>query len=210
VAFFAMSYRIHFDDTMAYGSHHYVTNFKFQSMLRETLLFHSADLLERGREELQSMIILTAEAYSRNLAPVSLGARVGLMLSYADPTRSSVKLCFRAVRADGEPVSCGYQSIVCVDRSGAMPVPAPSAMRGHIEVEGPENLLERPHERSFMERAIQGGKAVESLFDPDVVRVGRYMASCALRESHPRIIGFDLKEYPFVIKGVTDHAAKSA
>ena len=39
--FFAIQYRVLFHDTMAYGSHHYMTNFKFQNMARETVLFES-------------------------------------------------------------------------------------------------------------------------------------------------------------------------
>ena len=37
--YFATDYTIHFDDTMAYGSHHFLTAFKFQCAAREALLY---------------------------------------------------------------------------------------------------------------------------------------------------------------------------
>jgi hypothetical protein len=39
--FFAMQYQILFHDTMAYGSQHYMTNFKLQNVARETILFET-------------------------------------------------------------------------------------------------------------------------------------------------------------------------
>jgi len=36
--YFGMQYQILFHDTMAYGSHHHMANFKFQNVARETLL----------------------------------------------------------------------------------------------------------------------------------------------------------------------------
>ena len=39
MAYFATEYTIHFDDTMAYGSHHFLTAFKWQCASREAFLF---------------------------------------------------------------------------------------------------------------------------------------------------------------------------
>ncbi len=39
--YFGMQYQILFHDTMAYGSHHHMVNFKFQNVARETLLFET-------------------------------------------------------------------------------------------------------------------------------------------------------------------------
>src|SRR5262249_34054476 len=42
--FYAITYPIRFEDTMAYGSHHFLTNFRFQCAVRESLFF---DYLEK-------------------------------------------------------------------------------------------------------------------------------------------------------------------
>ena len=70
--FFAMSYQILFHDTMAYGSHHHMANFKFQNIARETLLFETK--VEQGtwKDQLSDILVLTREAYSLNLAPAGL------------------------------------------------------------------------------------------------------------------------------------------
>src|SRR5262249_7084319 len=88
--FFAMQYRVLFHDTMAYGSHHHMTNFKFQNVARETLLFEEPTDGPSWQEQLKDIVMLTREAYSLNLAPVSLGAKVAVLMTYEDPTRSSV------------------------------------------------------------------------------------------------------------------------
>src|SRR5580704_17404746 len=117
MSFFAMQYRILFHDTMAYGSQHHMTNLKLQNMARETLLFESrTDGREDWRRQLAKSILLTREAYSFNIAPVNLGEKVGILLSYEDPSRSTVRLCFRIVRSDGKPVACGYQTLVLIHK----------------------------------------------------------------------------------------------
>jgi len=126
MAFFSMPYRLLFHDTMAYGSHHHVSNFTFQNLARETILFESKI---GGRavweEQLKDLILLTREAYSLNLGPVTLGQKVAILLSYEEATRSTVRLCFRVIRQDGLPVSCGFQTMICMHRGTHELVPAP-------------------------------------------------------------------------------------
>ena len=89
--YFAVQYQILFHDTMAYGSHHYMANFKFQNIARETLLFESkVDGKIGWDEQLKDIVMLTREAYSLNLAPVGLGERVAILLTYEEPTRPPV------------------------------------------------------------------------------------------------------------------------
>ena len=122
MAFFTMPYRVLFQDTMAYGSHHFLTNFKFQCEVREHFFFGSIIDPNHDDKELQNLVLMTQEGYTRNLAPVLVGERVGLLLSIEEHTRSSVRMCFRVVRHDGKPVCCGYQSMVCMSgRSHAEP-----------------------------------------------------------------------------------------
>ena len=118
MAFFAMPYRVLFHDTMAYGSHHFLTNFKFQCEVREHFYFSRVSDLYSDDKDIQNLVLFTQEGYSRNLAPVQVGERVGILLTIEEHTRSSVRMCFRVVRQDGKPVCCGYQSMVCASRQG--------------------------------------------------------------------------------------------
>ena len=64
MSYFAMPYRVLFHDTMAYGSHHFMTNFKFQCVIREHLLFdNSLDVTTlEGKREFDKVILRMAEA----------------------------------------------------------------------------------------------------------------------------------------------------
>lgn len=189
MAFFTIPYQIHFEDTMAYGSHHFMTNFKFQCVLRETLLFNSRPgETDDWKDEMDRVVMLTHQAYSRNLAPVRLGQRVGLLMSYEDPGLGSVKLCFRAVREDGVPVSCGFQSIVCLDAHTQNVTQAPRVLTCNVQVTGAGSLLEAAAEETFCERAFRGGTRTTSLFGPEVIAIGRHVANAPLHLSYPRIL----------------------
>src|SRR5829696_3601010 len=110
MAYFAMPYRVLFHDTMAYGSHHFLTNFKFQCEVREHFFFGQVIDPNRDNKDLQDLLLFTQEGYSRNLAPVSVGEKVGILLSIEEPTLSSLRFCIRVVRHDGKPVCCGFQT----------------------------------------------------------------------------------------------------
>jgi acyl-CoA thioesterase FadM len=202
MAFFTLPYQIHFEDTMAYGSHHFMTNFKFQCALRETLLFNTRpDDSGAWKTEMDSVVMLTHQAYSRNLAPVELGRRVGLLMTYEEPSLSSVRLCFRAIRDDGVPVSCGFQSIVCLDARTQAVTAAPRVLSCNVETTGPASLLEPPAEETFYERVLKGGSRVPALFSDEVVAVGRHVANAPLRASYPRILDTNLTEFPLFGQG---------
>src|SRR5258708_9579204 len=119
--FYTVTYPIRFEDTMAYGSHHFLTNFRFQCAVRESLFF---DYLGReypgSRSDYDELVILTRDGYSRNLAPAMLGERVAVLLSLAQPTRSSMQLCVRTINSSGEPFACGFQTLVFIDRQSAL------------------------------------------------------------------------------------------
>src|SRR5580698_7103588 len=88
--FFAMQYQILFHDTMAYGSHHHMTNFKFQNIARETILFETS--LNGKRcfdEQARDIVMLTREPYSLLLATVTVGQNDGNPVSYDYPARLS-------------------------------------------------------------------------------------------------------------------------
>lgn len=197
MAFFALPYRVLFHDTMAYGSHHHMTNLKFQNIARETLIFNSSTDGGGWRDQLEDILMLTREAFSFNLAPVALGEKVAVLLTYEDPSRSSVRLCFRVVREDGRPVSFGYQTLIMVDRETQQLVPAPRLLTQYLDpaVKG-YSLLEPLVAPGFGERARGGSLAAKSVFSDAVVAIGRHVANAELRDSYPRVLDEELVEYP--------------
>lgn len=79
---FAIDYTIHFDDTMAYGGHHFLTAFKLQCASREAFLFGELIFDQQGvKKALEGVHLLTSDAYARNLQSMRLGDRVAILLT---------------------------------------------------------------------------------------------------------------------------------
>jgi acyl transferase domain-containing protein/NAD(P)-dependent dehydrogenase (short-subunit alcohol dehydrogenase family)/acyl-CoA thioesterase FadM len=169
--YFVIPFRVQFQDTMAYGTHHFLTNFKFQCAAREEFIFGE---VIKGEPQLiaafNEVMLVTQQAYSRNLAPVAVGETVGILMSYEDPTPSSVRLCFRVVRRDGTPVSCGFQTIVCLCPKTHAPVAPPQALVRYY------SLLREPLEKpSFLDRILAG--QLREIFDHESVSLGKAVAA---------------------------------
>ena len=181
MSFFATEYTIHFDDTMAYGSHHFLTAFKFQCAVRETYLFgeHIFDL-PGVPEALEGIHLFTSDAYSRNLNPLILGDRVAILQTLEDWGRASVRFCYRAISEKGTPICAGFQMMICADAKtgNVIPVPEPlwNAMRSIPEIEEPAA------EKSFRDRALIGGEELESLFGQREIQT----ATQYLKERYPK------------------------
>jgi acyl-CoA thioesterase FadM len=193
--FFAMQYRVLFHDTMAYGTHHHMTNFKFQNIARETILFDSKVDGSGWEEQIKDILMLTREAYSLNLAPVGLGQKVAILLSYEDPTRSTVRLCFRVVAADGQPVSCGYQTMILMNKDTHELVQAPPLLTQYLCADRRDNLIEKLANPSFAERLRGGSLAVKQVFPETIRELGRAVAQASAEQSHPRIMDEELNVY---------------
>src|SRR3989442_712164 len=70
LGYFILPYRILFHDTMSYGTHHFLANFRFQCQAREELLFGHVLADPAARASCDDLLFLTREGYCRNLAPV--------------------------------------------------------------------------------------------------------------------------------------------
>jgi malonyl CoA-acyl carrier protein transacylase/NAD(P)-dependent dehydrogenase (short-subunit alcohol dehydrogenase family)/acyl-CoA thioesterase FadM len=167
VSYFATAYTIHFDDTMAYGSHHFLTAFKFQCAARESFLFGDRVFDRPGvPDDLDRIHLLTADAYARNLHPLELGDRVAILLTLEDWHRASARFCYRVVDTRGNPVCAGFQTLICADAATQKPIPLPNhlwqAMESMREIEEPAA------KDGFRECVLAGGTRVESLFTPAV------------------------------------------
>jgi acyl-CoA thioesterase FadM len=198
MGFFGMQYQILFHDTMAYGSHHHMVNFKFQNIARETVLFETKVNGQSGwQEQLKDVLVLTREAYSLNLAPVGLGEKVAILMTYEDPTLCTVRLCFRVIDQRGGPVSCGYQTMLVINKDTHEMVPAPPLVTPYLNSQGKFNLLEELKNPPFVERVRLGSREVNHIFPESVRRLGERIASSPRQSAYPKLIDENLNEFSF-------------
>lgn len=193
-----MQYQILFHDTMAYGTHHHMTNLKFQNIARETILFEtSVDGKRCWEEQAKDILMLTREAYSLNLAPVALGQKVAVLLSYEEPSRSTVRLCFRVMDETGQPVSCGYQTMILLHKQTHELVPAPPFLSQYLTEGTERNLIEPLTSPCFAERARSGSPGLAHIFPAPIRSMGRAVATAPRQTAYPKIIDEGLNEYAF-------------
>ncbi len=163
MAFFACSYTIHFDDTMAYGSHHFLTSFKFQCASRETFLFGDRIFDFPGvKETLHQVHLLTSDAYARNLHATKLGDRVAILLTLEEWGQASARFCYRVIDESGQPVCAGFQTLICADAETENPMPLPPPLREAMDAM--REIEELPSGESFRDRVLAGGSKLDSLF----------------------------------------------
>lgn len=184
MGFFAYPFLVTFDDTMAYGTHHFMTNFKFQCAARESLIFGNiAGESYDWRSELADILMLTREGYTRNMSPVSVGEKVVVLMTFEEPSISSVRLCFRTLDKSGQAVACGYQTIVCVDKntSGLAELP-------NIFTQFQNDVEETFSEPNFEERARTGGRLCDELFTVEAVEFAKHFVTAPAAQSYPQIV----------------------
>ncbi len=162
-AYFAIDYTIHFDDTMSYGGHHFLTSFKFQCAAREAFLFGERVFDVPGvKQSLDRVHLFTADAYSRNLQSMKLGDRVAILMTIEDWGRASARFCYRVLDSSGQKVGAGFQNLICADAETGNPMPLPSPLRDAMDS---MREIEEPHrEHSFRHRVLAGGAQLDSLF----------------------------------------------
>jgi acyl-CoA thioesterase FadM len=198
MGYFGMQYQILFHDTMAYGSHHHMANFKFQNIARETILFETKASGQKGwQEQLKDVLVLTREAYSLNLAPVGLGEKVAILMTYEDPTLCTVRLCFRVLDQRGEPVSCGYQTMLVINKDTHEMVAAPPLVSPYLNGHGKFSLLEELKSPSFVERVMLGSREIKHIFPESVRRLGERIANSPRQTAYPKIVDETLNEFSF-------------
>ncbi len=201
MGFFAVPYDIHFDDTMAYGSHHFLTNFKFQCAGREHLLFSPAVFeAPEFRRDFDQVLLLTYEGYSRNLAPAFLGDRLVVLTSLEERGEVSLRFCFRTFKSDGTPVACGYQTVLCADRAQGTLRPFPASFQRCFE--SLSSLFEPAAPRSFRERAQQGGAAIKELFPESLQSLAKSLLADPASLGTARVVSVE----PLVSPGPLDAA----
>ncbi|WP_426745483.1 SDR family oxidoreductase [Myxococcus faecalis] len=190
MGYFAVPYVIHFDDTMAYGSHHFLTNFKFQCAGREHLLFspHFFEVPE-FRRDFDRVLLLTYEGYSRNLSPANLGDSLVVLTTFEERGEVGVRFCFRTLKRDGTPVACGYQTVLCADRATGALCAFPDSFRPCFE--SLSNMFEPASAQSFRERVLKGGSAIQELFSEPVRALARRLLEDPASLGTSRLVDVD-------------------
>ncbi len=176
MAYYATPYTIHFDDTMAYGGHHFLTSFKFQCASREAFLFGDKIFdLPGVKEDLDKVHLLTSDAYSRNLQSARLGDRVVILLSLEDWGRASARFCYRVLDIKGRRVCAGFQTLICADAASGNPIPLPQRLREAMDAV--RSIEELRCETSFRDRVLAGGTQLDHLFgDAETEAAIRYLS----------------------------------
>src|SRR5262249_3798851 len=148
-------YQIFSDDMSALGPKKYLTSTQFQSALWQRLLTDMV-LAEkpRARDEFDDVSLLFEEGYNRVLAPVTVGEFVAGSVSFEVRGPSTLRLFFRAVRHDGEPVACGFQTISCAWQSRGEPVELPLSLTEFLGER--VDLREPDTEPTFIQRVLTG------------------------------------------------------
>lgn len=186
LAYFATPYTIHFDDTMAYGSHHFLTAFKFQCAARETFLFGEKVFDVPGVKKcLDRIHLLTADAYSRNLHPTVLGDRVAILLTLEEWGKASARFCYRVVDALGNRISAGFQTLICADAVSGDPMPMPNPLQDAMNAM--REIEEAPSRESFRDRVLSGGSKLDTLFQK--AEIDAALQFLAKRYPAPEVIG---------------------
>ena len=172
MGFFAWPYRVLYQDTMAAGWHHFLTNFKFQCEAREHFLFrHILDTPE-ARSEFEDILLSDA----RGIQPQSGGGEGRRHRRDPDVPRGCDAIhmlsCFRVVRRDGVPVACGFPAAgmhVGQDRRRRPGTGKYAPPRAHT-------TREAPIAPSFHDRVVSG-LGLTSLFDEEVIRLAQAVAA---------------------------------
>lgn len=180
-SYFAIDYTIHFDDTMAYGGHHFLTAFKLQCASREAFLFGEHVFDQPGvKEALAGVHLLTSDAYARNLRSMRLGDRVAIFLTLEEWGRASARFCYRVLDHLGNRVCAGFQTLICADARSGQPLTLPTALSDAMN--RLRDLEERRPDESFRDIVLAGGSQLDELFGD----TERELAIGFLSDRYPR------------------------
>jgi hypothetical protein len=106
-----------------------------------------------------------------------------------------VRLCFRVIDQQGEPVSCGFQTMILLHKDTHEMVPAPPLLTHFLSAENEVSLLEGLKNPSFAERAIAGSRELKHIFPESIRRLGANIANSPREMAYPKIVDESQNEY---------------
>jgi acyl-CoA thioesterase FadM len=165
VHFYSAPWEVVEGDVAGCGPRLFLTGTKLLSGVWDRLVTEARQGAFTAVDQLDSVTWIVLEQGIRVLAPVALRERLVCLLSLDELADSSrLRLYFRVMRSNGEPVACAFMAVACAQKvsggSAALPQPVLELLesRGGFRERSP----------SFVERALVLPGAEESLFPDDV------------------------------------------
>lgn len=180
VHFYSAPWEVVEGDVAGCGPRLFLTGTKLLSGIWDRLVSEARQAAFRGVDQLDSATWLVLEHGVRVLAPVSLRERLICLLSLDELADSSrLRLYYRVMRSNGEPVACAFMAVSCAQKATGGSAPLPQPIIDLLENRG--GFRERERAPSFVERALVLPDAEESLFPDDVraLAIGVAMQSAA-------------------------------
>jgi acyl-CoA thioesterase FadM len=165
VHFYSAPWEVVEGDVAGCGPRLFLTGTKLLSGVWDRLVTEARQGAFTAVDQLDSVTWIVLEQGIRVLAPVALRERLVCLLSLDELADSSrLRLYFRVMRSNGEPVACAFMAVACAQKvsggSAALPQPVLELLesRGGFRERSP----------SFVERALVLPGAEESLLPDDV------------------------------------------
>ena len=178
--FYSAPWEVLEGDVSGCGPRLFLTGTKLLSGIWDRLVNEARQSAFRGVEQLDSVTWLALEHGIRVLAPVSLRERLVCLLSLDELADSSrLRLYYRVMRSNGEPVACAFMAIACAHKASGGSAALPQSVLELLESRG--GFRERERSPSFVERAVVLASPEESLFPDDIraLAIGVAMQSAA-------------------------------
>jgi acyl-CoA thioesterase FadM len=163
-------------DVAGCGPRLYLTGTKLLTSVWERLVGEARQSASSGADQVDAVAWLMLEHGVRALAPVTVRERLACLLSLEELADSpTLRLYYRFMRSDGEPVACAFMVLGCAQKISGSPSALPQPLLDLFARRG--GFREREHAPSFIERALVLPSAAESLFPDDVRALGARVAT---------------------------------
>jgi len=167
VHFYSAPWEVVEGDVAGCGPRLFLTGTRLLSGVWDRLLGEARQVGASASDELDAVSWLIVEHGLRVLAPVSLRERLVCLLSLDELAESAtLRLYYRVMRSNGEPVVCGFMALSCAQKANGGSASLPQPLLDLLESRG--GFREREHSPSFVERALIRPDPADSLFPDDV------------------------------------------
>jgi acyl-CoA thioesterase FadM len=181
VHFYSAPWEVVEGDVAGCGPRLFVTGTKLLNGVWDRLLGEARQGAFSSAEQLDAVSWLVLEHGARVLAPVSLRERLVCLLSLDElADGSTLRLYYRVMRGNGEPVACAFMALSCIQKATGTTLALPQPLVDLLANRG--GFRERERSPSFVERALVLPNSEDSLFPDDVraLAVGVAMQSAGV------------------------------
>jgi acyl transferase domain-containing protein len=169
VAWVSLTYRVSTDELTKVGVDTYLTGGRMHAASRQVVLSDA---------DSDGVVWVVRDQYLRTLTPVASLEHVALIASLEGAGEFAIRVCTRAIDANGAAVACGFLTLSCLTASGDEAA-LPLGVRQQLKAHGDPTTAAGG--ASFASRSVAGGAAVASLFSDEVLALGARVAKEAAR-----------------------------